>query len=73
MAAPEGMPMLNGPGEQAVMPPEGLTPGAPAPGSGPMNGPGFNAMAQTMVKEGEPSNRLMLQQPIGPPPAPGGM
>jgi hypothetical protein len=36
-----------------------------------MSGPGFNAMAQTMVKEGEPSNRLMLQQPIGPPPTGG--
>jgi hypothetical protein len=71
MMAPGGMPMLNGPGEQAVMPPEGLTPGAPAPGGAPMSGPGFNAMAQTMVKEGEPSNRLMLQQPIGPPPTGG--
>jgi hypothetical protein len=72
MQAPNGQPMMNGAGEQAVMPPEALTPGAPAPGGGPLSGPGYNAMAQTMVKQGAPSNRLMLQQPIGQPPAPGG-
>ena len=63
---PGGQPSLNAPEEQAVMPPEGLTPGAPPPGSGPMTGPGFNSVQQTMVKEGEPTNRLLLQQPIGP-------
>ena len=67
--APNGQPMLNGEGEGAVLPPEALTPGAPPPGSAPLTGPGYNAMNQTMVKEGEPSNRLLFQQPIGPPPA----
>ena len=55
----------NGEGEQAVMPPEGLTPGAPPPGSGGFaGGPGFNAVNQTMLKEGEPTNRILLQQPL---------
>jgi hypothetical protein len=67
--APGGQPQLNGMGEQAVMPPEGLTPGAPPPGSAPLVGPGYNAASQTMVKEGEPTNRLLFQQPVGPPPA----
>jgi hypothetical protein len=67
--APGGMPMLNGAGEQGIMPPEGLTPGAPVPGGAPMTGPGYNAVSQNMVKDGEVSNRLLLQQPIGPPPA----
>ena len=62
---------MNGPGEGAVMPPEGLTPGAPAPGGAPgggafAGGPGFNAVQQTMLKEGEPTNRVLLQQPLGP-------
>jgi hypothetical protein len=71
MAAPGGMPMLNGTGEQAVLPPEALTPGAPPPGSAPLTGPGYNAVNQTMVREGEPTNRLLFQQPVGPPPEPG--
>jgi hypothetical protein len=70
-AAPGGMTSLNAPGEQAVMPPEGLTPGAPPPGGGPLTGPGYNSVQQTMVKEGEPTNRLLLQQPIGTPPPEG--
>lgn len=67
MAAPGGMPMFNQPGEQAVMPPEALTPGAPPPAGGvPQTGPGFNAVNQQMVKEGEVTNRMLFQQPIGP-------
>lgn len=62
--SPGGMGSLNAPEEQAVMPPEGLTPGAPPPG--PVTGPDYNAVSQTMVKGGEPTNRLLLQQPIGP-------
>jgi hypothetical protein len=70
MMAPGGSPMMNGAGEQAVMPPEGLTPGAPTPGGGPLTGPDFNAVNQTMVKGGEAQNRLMLQQPLGVPQGP---
>jgi hypothetical protein len=70
-AAPGGQPMMNGAGEQAVMPPEALTPGAPPPGGGaPVAGEGFNAASQQMIKGGEPTNRLLFQQPIGPPPVP---
>lgn len=64
--APGGMRSLNAPEEQAVMPQEGLTPGAPAPGGPPLAGEGYNAVNQTMVKEGEPTNRILLQQPLGP-------
>ena len=70
MSAPGGMPMLNGEGEQGLMPPEALMPGAPPPGSAPMAGEGYNAMSQQMIKGGEPSNRLLFQQPVGPPPGP---
>jgi hypothetical protein len=66
-AAPGGMPMLNGQGEGAVLPPEALTPGAPPPGGGaPVEGEGYNAVAQQMVKGGEVTNRLLFQQPIAP-------
>ena len=64
---PEGLGSLNAPEEQAVMPPEGLTPGAPPPGGGFQGGEGFNAVNQTMLKEGEPTNRILLQQPLSPP------
>jgi hypothetical protein len=57
-AMPGGQPMMNGEGEQAVAPP-----GSSAAFGG---GPGFNAVNQTMLQEGEASNRIMLQQPLGP-------
>ena len=72
--APDGMTSLNGPGEQGVLPPEALSAGAPppgGPGGGIETGPGFNAASQTMVKGGEPTNRLLLQQPLGAPPEEG--
>lgn len=66
-AAPGGQQMFNQPGEQPMLPPEGLTPGAPPPGGGaPVMGPGYNATSQQMIKGGEPTNRLLFQQPIGP-------
>ena len=69
--SPDGMTMFNAPGEQGVMPPEAMAPGATPPGAMPITGPGFNAMAQTQIKGGEPSNRLLYQQPLGAPPAEG--
>ena len=70
--APGGQQMFNQPGEQAVMPPEALAPGAPPPGpmgGGPLppSGPGENLANQTMIKGGEPTNRILMQQPIAPP------
>jgi hypothetical protein len=35
-------------------------------GGAQQTGPGFNAVSQTQVKGGEASNRILLQQPIGP-------
>lgn len=53
---------MQGPGEQVMGVPEG-TPGGPqAAGAGPF-------LAQTMIKEGQPSNRLMFEQQLGGPPA----
>ena len=70
-AAPDGQLALNQPGEGAVLPPEALTAGAPPPGGGaPVAGQGFNAASQQMIKGGEPTNRLLFQQPIGPGEAP---
>lgn len=51
-----GMPMMNSPEEQAQLPPEAMPSNAQGPDQ---------MMAQTMIKEGEPSNRLMLEQQIG--------
>jgi hypothetical protein len=56
-ATPGGSPMMNGEGEQGV-PPEGA--------SAFQGGPGYNAVNQTMLQNGEPSNRILLQQPLGP-------
>ena len=66
--APMGQEQMNGLGEGAVLPPEAmpanaLPPGAAAP---PVTGEGYNAVNQTMVRGGEPTNRLLLQQPLGP-------
>jgi hypothetical protein len=47
----------------------GNTPEGQAAGAGPMMEPGAQMMNQTMIKGGEPSNRLMLQQQIGQNPA----
>lgn len=55
-ATPEGEPMMNGEGEQPV-PPEGSSAAF-------ASGPGFNAVSQTMLMEGEPTNRILLQQPL---------
>jgi len=66
--APEGMPSMNAPGEQGVMPPEAMPPGGGQPPPGIESGPGFNASNQTMIKGGEPTNRMLLQQPLGAPP-----
>ena len=59
-------------GEQAITPPEALTPGAPAPfaqgaapvqsGVGPEAGVG---LAQTMIKNGQASSRILTQQQLG--------
>jgi hypothetical protein len=71
MAAPNGQQQFNQTGEGAVLPPEALTPGAPPPGGGaPVAGEGYNAAAQQMIRGGEPVNRLLFQQPIGPGEAP---
>ena len=48
-----------------------------APEGGPLAaggevGPGGQVLAQTMVKGGEASNRLMFQQEVGAPPEEGG-
>ena len=61
--SPDGMTMLNGAGEAGMMPPEGLAPGATPPAL--PTGPGYNSVNQTMIKGGEPTNRMLLQQPIG--------
>ena len=54
----EGEPGMQGMGAQPMMSPE-ATPGGPmAAGAEPF-------LQQTMVKEGEPSNRLMFQQQLG--------
>jgi len=73
MAANGGMaasPMMNGTGEQPVTPeqPGNAQDAAMAGllGGNVQTGPGFNAVSQTQVKNGEASNRLLLQQPIGP-------
>jgi len=66
--SPDGQPMLNGPGEQGMLPPEGTAPGTGGPGGGlPPSGPGENLANQTMIKGGEPTNRILMQQPIAPP------
>lgn len=54
----QGSPGMNGMGEQAAMSPE-ATPG------GPQAAGGEPFLNQTMIKEGEPSNRLMFEQQIG--------
>jgi len=63
MGGQEGMPMMNGEGEQPVLPPEGLPSNA---GGLPPAGPGENFLAQTQVQGGEANNRLLLQTPIQP-------
>ena len=66
MQSPNGQPQMNGMGEQGVMPPEGMPANALPPGAGsPLEGEGMNSVNQTMVKEGEPTNRILLQQPLG--------
>jgi hypothetical protein len=45
---------MNGTGEQVMTPPEAQAGGLANP-----------FLAQTMVKDGEPSNRLMMQQELG--------
>lgn len=59
----QGMPMMNGEGEQPVLPPEGLPANA---GGLPPSGPGENFLAQTQIQGGEANNRLLLQQPVAP-------
>jgi hypothetical protein len=55
---PQGSSSMNGAGEQGVPPPGS---------SGAFGGmAGSSAVAQTMLQNGEPSNRIMLQQPLGP-------
>jgi hypothetical protein len=75
MGAPQGQP---GSGEQPVPANEAMPANVEggAPGAGPVPGPGGpgQVMAQTMVKGGEATNRLLFQQPInqpGQPPAGG--
>ena len=70
-AVPQGQEQMNGMGEQGVMPPEAMPGNALPMGAAgpPVTGEGYNAVNQTMVREGEPTNRLLLQQPLGPPPA----
>jgi hypothetical protein len=67
MGAAEGVPGSN---EQAIPAAEAMpsnVEGAP-PGAGPVTPPGGNGevMAQTMVKGGEATSRLLFQQPIEP-------
>jgi hypothetical protein len=54
---PAGSPMMNGAGEQGVPPEEA---------SAFRGGEGYNAVNQTMLMEGQPTNRILLQQPLGP-------
>lgn len=69
-ATPNGQPMMQGEGEQGVLPPEGLpsnVAGAPAGPGGGFSGQGdYNAVQQTMLLNGEVNNRTLLQQPLSP-------
>jgi hypothetical protein len=75
----EGMPSMNGAGEQPIMPPEMLSEGAPMPGGEgmpmgapgepmPLAQPGSKMISQTQIVGGEARNRLLSQVPIGQPP-----
>lgn len=69
-AAPDATNGSQLPGDQAVMPPEALAPGAtpPAPfaaGSPPADPMAGVGLAQTMIKDGKASNRIMTQQQLG--------
>jgi hypothetical protein len=71
----EGMPSMNGEGEQPMMPPEMLSEGAPMPGGPGMPGEpmplaqeGSKMISQTQIVGGEARNRLLSQVPLGAPP-----
>jgi len=55
-------------GDQGILPPEGMAPGATPQASpfaqAPANGPSA-PLAQTMIKEGKASNRILTQQQLG--------
>jgi hypothetical protein len=60
---PEGMPMMNGPEEQGMLPPEMM----PQPGAGlPPSGPGENFLSQASITPEGANPRLLLQSPIAP-------
>jgi len=62
-----GSPMMNGASEQIATPPEAGPPGGAAlPPGLPPSGPGENLVSQTAIRAGEPSNRILMQQPIAP-------
>jgi hypothetical protein len=66
---PTGMTMMNGEGEGATMPPEGMPANAGQPGfAGAMSGMGGGpAQLQSMFSEGGVKNRVLTQQPLGGP------